>query len=591
MRKVVLLALMLVPALWAWAQNEFEHDAVLVENRATSFVVRSSGIAADKKQAAEQAAMSAVDTYLFRGIEGVGGGKPLLAENAAQLKPDYFKRLYADGRYMVFVRGSVEQEKPKKQPDGRFRAVMLVEINYKALLRDVDTNKLPVYGSEPVAEPASVDIAEVALPKVVVLPDARRTGGYAAAMAADENLLMAVRSLNVQLAKRGVEVVDFKGAYDSYMAANPGADAAGAESAVLGACGAKAVVLVEARRNRQSGGNGVSLSLKAVESGSNALLAAEKTSIRPIKTDDMEKLYDFASVRVLSKFIPAMKTTLAARYADTPKPAAKAAPVQEENLDPIDVNLPKATAVSENTFAVIIGNEDYKYVAKVPFAVNDASIFAKYCRVTLGLPDDNVRLYKNATYGDMLDAIDDISAISEVYGGKIRVIFYYAGHGVPDEASRNAYLLPVDARSQQLKTCYAIEQLYSRLSALKAESVTVLLDACFSGSLRGDGMLMSARGVAIKPRADEPKGSMVVFTAATGDQTAYPYAEKRHGMFTYYLLSKLQESGGAVTLGELGDYITAKVSQQSVKVNRKAQSPTISVSPDIEASWRTLPLR
>lgn len=591
MRKAVLLALMLVPALWAWAQNEFEHDAVLVENRATSFVVRSSGIAADKKQAAEQAAMSAVDTYLFRGIEGVGGGKPLLAENAAQLKPDYFKRLYADGRYMVFVRGSVEQEKPKKQPDGRFRAVMLVEINYKALQRDVDTNKLPVYGSEPVAEPASVDIAEVALPKVVVLPDARRTGGYAAAMAADENLLMAVRSLNVQLAKRGVEVVDFKGAYDSYMAANPGADAVGAESAVLGACGAKAVVLVEARRNRQSGGNGVSISLKAVESGSNALLAAEKTSIRPIKTDDMEKLYDFASVRVLSKFIPAMKTTLAARYADTPKPAAKAAPVQEENLDPIDVNLPKATAVSENTFAVIIGNEDYKYVAKVPFAVNDASIFAKYCRVTLGLPDDNVRLYKNATYGDMLDAIDDISAISEVYGGKIRVIFYYAGHGVPDEASRNAYLLPVDARSQQLKTCYAIEQLYSRLSALKAESVTVLLDACFSGSLRGDGMLMSARGVAIKPRADEPKGSMVVFTAATGDQTAYPYAEKRHGMFTYYLLSKLQESGGVVTLGELGDYITAKVSQQSVKVNRKAQSPTISVSPDIEASWRTLPLR
>lgn len=591
MRKAVLLALMLVPALWAWAQNEFEHDAVLVENRATSFVVRSSGIAADKKKAAEQAAMSAVDTYLFRGIEGVGGGKPLLAENAAQLKPDYFKRLYADGRYMVFVRGSVEQEKPKKQPDGRFRAVMLVEINYKALQRDVDTNKLPVYGSEPVAEPASVDIAEVALPKVVVLPDARRTGGYAAAMAADENLLMAVRSLNVQLAKRGVEVVDFKGAYDSYMAANPGADAVGAESAVLGACGAKAVVLVEARRNRQSGGNGVSISLKAVESGSNALLAAEKTSIRPIKTDDMEKLYDFASVRVLSKFIPAMKTTLAARYADTPKPAAKAAPVQEENLDPIDVNLPKATAVSENTFAVIIGNEDYKYVAKVPFAVNDASIFAKYCRVTLGLPDDNVRLYKNATYGDMLDAIDDISAISEVYGGKIRVIFYYAGHGVPDEASRNAYLLPVDARSQQLKTCYAIEQLYSRLSALKAESVTVLLDACFSGSLRGDGMLMSARGVAIKPRADEPKGSMVVFTAATGDQTAYPYAEKRHGMFTYYLLSKLQESGGVVTLGELGDYITAKVSQQSVKVNRKAQSPTISVSPDIEASWRTLPLR
>ena len=104
-------------------------------------------------------------------------------------------------------------------------------------------------------------------------------------------------------------------------------------------------------------------------------------------------------------------------------------------------------------------------------------------------------------------------------------------------------------------------------------------------------MLMSARGVAIKPKVDEPRGSMVVLTAANGEQTAYPYTEKRHGMFTYYLLSKLQESGGDVTLGELSDFVLAKVAQQSVKVNRKSQSPTVSVSPEIESSWRTLPLR
>ena len=102
---------------------------------------------------------------------------------------------------------------------------------------------------------------------------------------------------------------------------------------------------------------------------------------------------------------------------------------------------------------------------------------------------------------------------------------------------------------------------------------------------------MSARGVALKPRTDEPKGNMVAISAATGEETAYPYAEKRHGMFTYYLLSKLQESGGDVTLGELCDYVTIKVSQQSVKVNRKQQTPTVMPSPEIETSWRTLPLR
>ena len=90
------------------------------------------------------------------------------------------------------------------------------------------------------------------------------------------------------------------------------------------------------------------------------------------------------------------------------------------------------------------------------------------------------------------------------------------------------------------------------LSAAPAESVTVFLDACFSGTKRESGMLASARGVAIKVRDEVPQGKLVVFTAAQGDETAYQYAEKGHGMFTYFLLKKLQESKGDVTLGELG---------------------------------------
>ena len=261
----------------------------------------------------------------------------------------------------------------------------------------------------------------------------------------------------------------------------------------------------------------------------------------------------------------------------------------EENLDPVDVNLPQATALRENTFAVVIGNEDYKYVAPVTFARRDAEIFAKYCHVTLGMPDDNVRLYTNATYADLLDAIDDIKTIARAYSGDISVIFYYAGHGVPSASSRNAFLLPVDSRANQFNTSYSIEKLYSELSGLGARSVTVLLDACFSGSLRGEGMLESARGTVIKPRDDEPSGSMVAITAATGDQTAYPYTEKRHGMFTYYLLLKLQQSGGNVTLGDLSDYIIGNVSRQSSK-NRKLQTPTVVPSPDVEETWRKFTL-
>ena len=595
MKKIAFLMMFLLTIAGAASEQQaFEHDAVLVENRSTAFVVRATGYSAEKKKAAENAAMSALDTYLFVGIEGVTGGKPLLAECAREQKPGYFSRLYDEGRYSVFARVLTEKPKAEKQPDGRFLTTVEVAISFKALQRDIATSKLPLYGQEQVVEKPAVDASAVEVPRLLILPDLSQQPAESciAAIERDANVRMAMNSLAAQFTKRGVEVVDYKNAYDSYMLANPGTDAATAEAAVLGQCATKAVVLVSAGRKSQYGSNGVTIGVKAVDSATKEIIAREETSTRLVNTDNIAKLFDFASVRVMAKFIPAMKEALAQRMSKEQDAmvAQKPAPV-EENLDPIDVNLPKATEPRDNTFAVIIGNEDYKYVAAVPFAARDAAIFAKYCSVTLGLPDDNIRLYTNATYGDILDAIDDIKTISEVYNGDIRVIFYYAGHGVPDEATRNAYLLPVDARSQQLKTCYPIEKLYAELGSLKAHSVTLLLDACFSGSQRGDGMLMSARGVALKPRTDEPKGNMVAISAATGEETAYPYAEKRHGMFTYYLLSKLQESGGDVTLGELCDYITTKVSQQSVKVNRKQQTPTVMPSPEIETSWRTLPLR
>ena len=593
-KKAFLMTFLLIMAVAARAQQVFEHDAVLVENRSTAFVVRSTGYSAEKKKAAENAAMSALDTYLFVGIEGVNGGKPLLAECAREQKPGYFSRLYDEGRYSVFARVLTEKPKAEKQPDGRFLTTVEVAISFKALQRDIATSKLPLYGQEQVVEKPAVDASEVEMPRLLILPDLSQQPAESciAAIERDANVRMAMNSLAAQFTKRGVEVVDYKNAYDSYMLANPGTDAATAEAAVLGQCATKAVVLVSAGRKSQYGSNGVTIGVKAVDSATKEIIAREETSTRLVNTDNIAKLFDFASVRVMAKFIPAMKEALAQRMSKEQDAMVAQKPVPvEENLDPIDVNLPKATEPRDNTFAVVIGNEDYKYVAAVPFAARDAAIFAKYCSVTLGLPDDNIRLYTNATYGDILDAIDDIKTISEVYNGDIRVIFYYAGHGVPDEATRNAYLLPVDARSQQLKTCYPIEKLYAELGSLKAHSVTLLLDACFSGSQRGDGMLMSARGVALKPRTDEPKGNMVAISAATGEETTYPDAEKRHGMFTYYLLSKLQESGGDVTLGELCDYITTKVSQQSVKVNRKQQTPTVMPSPEIETSWRTLPLR
>ena len=258
--------------------------------------------------------------------------------------------------------------------------------------------------------------------------------------------------------------------------------------------------------------------------------------------------------------------------------------------DIIDKDIVSIPQQNDNTFAVIIGNEKYQQVSKVPYANNDAKIFAEYCKKTLGLPSQNVRSYENVTYGLMLSAINDIKMIAEAFDGNINVIFYYAGHGVPNEQSKDAFLLPVDADGRDTEACYPVSRLYKELGNLGAKNVIVFLDACFSGSLRGEGMLASARGVAIKAKDETPQGNMVVFSAAQGDETAYPYDEKNHGLFTYFLLNKLRESKGNCTLGELGDYIQRNVRQKSILVNRKSQTPTVTPSQRIDSEWKDFKL-
>lgn len=247
----------------------------------------------------------------------------------------------------------------------------------------------------------------------------------------------------------------------------------------------------------------------------------------------------------------------------------------------LDVNIPSNKIPNKNTFVLIISNENYTQLASVPFAIRDGEVFAKYCNQTLGIPEDNIRIYQNATYGTMLAAMDDMNNIAKAYGeNNISIIVYYAGHGAPNDATKEAYLIPVDAFSVNPKVCYALKDFYADLAAMKAQRVMVFLDACFSGSARAESgeMLASARGVAISSKKEMLEGNMMVLSATNGSETALPYQKEQHGLFTFFLLKKLQESKGDAKMGDLSNYIKTNVARQSVVINKKAQTPTINVS-------------
>ena len=143
--------------------------------------------------------------------------------------------------------------------------------------------------------------------------------------------------------------------------------------------------------------------------------------------------------------------------------------------------------------------------------------------------------------------------IAEAYFGEANFIVYYAGHGIPDESSASSYILPVDGYTSDLSTCLSLSDFYTRLAKYPSNKILVFMDACFSGSLRGDGMLQAARGVVLKAKQAKPTGKMVVFSAAQGDETAYPLEKEKHGLFTYWLLKNIKDSKGNISLGDLAD--------------------------------------
>lgn len=281
-------------------------------------------------------------------------------------------------------------------------------------------------------------------------------------------------------------------------------------------------------------------------------------------------------------------------FIDTSAPAQEGGKIQNINLkagmSDVDVNIPQNDISNYNTFAVIIANENYQRESKVRYAKNDGISFSNYCKKLLGIPEKNIHLVLDATLNNIYAEIDWIKKVSKAYNGEVNIIFYYAGHGIPDEKTGSSYILPVDGYGSNTITGYKLSKLYSELSSCPAKSAVVLLDACFSGGMRDGNMMNAARGVAIKAKSEKPMGNLVVFSAAQEDETAYQFEEQGHGMFTYFLLKKLKDTRGSATLGELSAFVTEEVSKLSIVENLKSQTPVIIPSANLAEKWETMRL-
>ena len=240
----------------------------------------------------------------------------------------------------------------------------------------------------------------------------------------------------------------------------------------------------------------------------------------------------------------------------------------------------------KNSVAVVFGVSQYENMAPAPYADNDAVIMKEYFEKVLGIEQVLIFTNNEVTISKINKVFNpDFGELQKaVIKGETEVFVYFSGHGIPDKSGENTYLFPSDGEKLDLATFgYNTTKLYENLCKLEAKSVTVILDACFSGSSRKsetmkEENLVSQKGVIIKnkkPWIDNDSFTMI--NSSTGTETSLGFDPSETGLFTYYFCAGLQGKADVnmdkkITMGELKKYVTDKVTENSKKIGG-LQSP------------------
>lgn len=230
-------------------------------------------------------------------------------------------------------------------------------------------------------------------------------------------------------------------------------------------------------------------------------------------------------------------------------------------------------------YAVVVGIENYPDLPTAAYAERDAASAKSFIRA-LGVPERNiVMLTGTRATGKGLEKTIEAWLPNNV-SEKSRVYVYYSGHGAPDTKTGDAYLVPSDGDPQYLaQTGYPLKRLYAKLGELKAKSVLVALDSCFSGAGGRSVLAKGTRPLVGKVDMAVPaRGKVSVISASAGDQISGANEEAGYGLFTYNFLQGLngaaKDAQGRVTLQSLYAYLKPRVQDDARRGNRE-QTPQL----------------
>jgi len=225
--------------------------------------------------------------------------------------------------------------------------------------------------------------------------------------------------------------------------------------------------------------------------------------------------------------------------------------------------------VYDNSWALIVGINDYEHVPGLNYAVEDALAIKNMLINVYGFPRTNVRVLTNSE-ATQSNIKRELSALVKSAGSNDRVVFYFAGHGETEtlgiEGGDMGFLIPADGDVEDLYfTAIPMDELRRISNWSKAKHMLFLVDACYGGlaAMNTRSLTTNTPNYIDKITKDI---SRQIITAGGKNEQVVEKDEWQHSAFTKNLLSGLEEKradyndDGIITGAELGMYVQEKVS-------------------------------
>ena len=221
---------------------------------------------------------------------------------------------------------------------------------------------------------------------------------------------------------------------------------------------------------------------------------------------------------------------------------------------------------TKQTYAVSIGVNKYQSLRPLSCSDADARDVAEVLRDSATSAHVRLLVDAEATKKAILGGL---GWVAESAGPGDTAVVYFAGHGGRQEAQAggHAYFCPVEASlAKRKRTCISSDELTAALRAIKSERLVVLLDTCHAGGIgeprHGGGDLDTGLTERDVSALIEGSGRMIL-AASRPDEFAWDNYDKKHGMFTNYLLRGLRgeaaRADGTVWASDLFSYVSRRV--------------------------------